>query len=198
MRLEAKLHRHDVWELYYVLQGRGTRTAGDTVQPFDEGDVVLIPPNIYHHWDYDPSSADGDGRIHYLMVAFGHSFVLRCIEVFPELRNRLGGVSFPQEALKFGTESAWTVRYALSQLNGMDELGRLCGMFRLLPVIFTAADCSFTGKPVRIEREVRRMQIFSEGQRHTAYRVNTLWIFQFCRCRVPRILSKFVSEKRIS
>ena len=36
------------------------------------------------------------------------------------------------------------------------------------------------------------------GQRHLAYRVNTLWIFQLCRCRVPRILSKFVSEKRIS
>lgn len=75
-----------------------------------------------------------------------------------ELRNRLGGVSFPSKALKFGKESARTVRLALSQLNGMDELGRLCGMFRLLPVIFTAADCSFAGRPVRMEREVRRMQ----------------------------------------
>ena len=116
-------------------------------------------------------------------------------------------------------------------------LGR---MFRLLPVIFTAADCSFTDKPVRMEREVRRMQqvsayvmahyvhpialddiaaevgmnrsafsswartytgrmqIFSEGQRHLAHGVNTLWIFQFCRCRIPRILFKFVPEKRIS
>lgn len=137
VRLEAKLHMHDAWELYYV---------------------VLIPPDMYHHWDYDPSSADGDGRIHYLMVAFSHSFVLRCMEMFPELRNRLGGVSFPSEALKFGKESARTVRLALSQLNGMDELGRLCGMFRLLPVIFTAADCSFAGRPVRMEREVRRMQ----------------------------------------
>lgn len=43
-RLEAKLHRHDAWELYCVLQGNGTRMAGDTLLPFVEGDVALIPP----------------------------------------------------------------------------------------------------------------------------------------------------------
>lgn len=36
-RLEAKLHRHDAWELYCVLQGRGTRMAGDTTQLFMGG-----------------------------------------------------------------------------------------------------------------------------------------------------------------
>ena len=102
VRIEAGLHRHEAWELYYVMRGRGTRTAGDTLQPFREGDVVLIPPDMHHHWEYDPSSADERGCIRYLMVAFGHGFVKRCIEVFPELRNRLAGVVFPTVALKFG------------------------------------------------------------------------------------------------
>ena len=31
--LEAKLHRHDAWELYYIVHGRGRRMAGDTLQP---------------------------------------------------------------------------------------------------------------------------------------------------------------------
>ena len=43
-------------------------------------------------------------------------------------------------------------------MNGLNELERLCEMFRLLPVIFTASDYSFAGKPVRMERDVRRMQ----------------------------------------
>ena len=50
-RVEAKLHRHDAWELYYVVRGHGIRMAGDTLQPFAEGDVVLIPPALYHQWD---------------------------------------------------------------------------------------------------------------------------------------------------
>ena len=158
MRLEAKLHQHDAWELYCVLQGNGTRMAGDTLLPFAEGDVVLIPPSMQHHWDYNPTSADETGRIHYLMVAFNHSFVLHCMDVFPELRNRFACVTFPTEALKFGAESSRSIRHALSTMSGMDELEKLCAMFRLLPVIFTTKDYTFAGKPIRIEREVRRMQ----------------------------------------
>ncbi len=156
--LEAKLHQHDAWELYYVIHGHGTRMAGDTLQAFSAGDVALIPPSMHHYWKYDPASAGSDGCIHYLMVAFNHSLVVRCMEVFPELRNRLINLTFPVNALKFGPESSRVIRNMLSQMNDMDDLGRLCGMFRLLPVIFNSPDHIFAGKPMQIERDVRRMQ----------------------------------------
>ena len=156
--IEAKLHRHDAWELYYVVHGYGNRMAGDTLQSFAAGDVALIPPSMLHRWEYAPDSADTDGCIRYLMVAFSHSLVERCMEVFPELRNRLAGLIFPTDALKFGTESSRAIRKILTEMNGMDELGRLSAMFRLLPVIFTSSDHTFAGKPMRIERDVRRMQ----------------------------------------
>lgn len=156
--IEAKLHQHDAWELYYVIHGSGIRMAGDTLQPFSAGDVVLIPPSMHHYWEYAPSSADSDGCVHYLMVAFNHSLVEKCIEIFPELRNRLASLTFPVNALKFGLESSRVIRRILSQMNDMDELGRLCEMFRLLPVIFTSSDHTLAGKPIHIERDVRRMQ----------------------------------------
>lgn len=159
--LEAKLHRHDAWELYYVVHGRGNRMAGDTLQPFEAGNVVLIPPSMLHRWEYEPKSIDGDGRMRYLMVAFSHSFVERCMEVFPELRNRLAGVTFPTDAMKYGTESSRIIRKALLEINEMNELERLCAMFRLLPVVFTSSDCTFAGRPTRIEKDARRMQQIS-------------------------------------
>lgn len=155
---EAKLHRHEAWELYYVLKGYGTRLAGDTLLRFSEGDVVLIPPSMHHYWKYEPASADEEGRVHYLMVAFSHSLVRKCVKTFPELRNRLADVTFPTGALAFGAESSRTIRHALTRMDGMDELGRLCEMLRLLPAVFTASDCTLAGKPMRIERDVRRMQ----------------------------------------
>ena len=156
--VEAKLHQHDAWELYYVLHGYGTRMAGDTLQSFSAGDVALIPPSMHHYWEYTPLSADSDGCVHYLMVAFSHSFVVRCMEVFPELRNRLAGLTFPVNALKLGLESSRIIRKILLRMNDMDELGRLCEMFRLLPVIFTSSDHTFAGKPMNVERDVRRIQ----------------------------------------
>ena len=129
--LEAKLHHHDAWELYYVVYGHGNRIAGDTLQPFTTGDVALIPPSMHHQWDYAPSSADREGCIHYLMVAFAPSFVQQCVETFPELRNRMINVFFPTEARTFGMESSRIIRKTLSEMNRADELERLCIMLRL-------------------------------------------------------------------
>lgn len=92
--LEAKLHQHDAWELYYVVHGYGNRMAGDTLQPFEAGDVALIPPSMLHRWEYTPDSADEEGHVRYLMVAFSHSLVERCMQVFPELRNHLKTLHF--------------------------------------------------------------------------------------------------------
>lgn len=126
--VEAKLHRHDAWELYYVVHGCGRRMAGDTLQPFAAGDVALIPPSMLHRWEYAPDSADKRGYVRYLMVAFSHSLVERCVDVFPELRNRLAGIQFPTDARKFGSESSRIIRKTLSRMNDLDELGRLCEM----------------------------------------------------------------------
>ena len=144
--------------MYCVVHGRGTRTAGDTSQPFAAGDAALIPPNMPHRWAYAPDSADERGCVRYLMVAFSHSLIERSMAAFPELRNRLSDVAFPTEALKFGPDSARTVHRMLSEMRARNELDRLCSMLRLLPVVFTASDRTLAGRPMRFERDVRRMQ----------------------------------------
>lgn len=156
--IEAKLHRHDAWELMYITHGRGNRMAGDTLLPFVPGDVVLLPPSILHRWEFDADSVDAAGNVCYLMVAFSHEFVLRCIGLFPEVRNRLKDVVFPENAWKFGTHASSLIRQTLVRVNDADELGRLNEMIRLLPVLFTSTDYTLAGRPMRIDRDVRRMQ----------------------------------------
>lgn len=113
---------------------------------------------MLHRWEYAPDSAAADGCVRYLMVAFSHSLVKRCMEVFPEVRNRLTGILFPTDALQFGSESSRVIRKILSDMKGMDELARLSEMLRLLPTLFTAPDHTLAGRPMHIERDVRRMQ----------------------------------------
>ena len=171
--IEAKLHRHDAWELYYVIQGCGQRMTGDTLQPFSAGDVALIPPSMLHRWEFAPDSTDKDGHIRYLMVAFSHTFVERCMETFPEMRNSLDGIEFPVNALNFGPESSRIIRQMLIQMNGTNELGRLCEMLRLLSVVFTSSDTTFAGRPIRIEHDVRRMQhICTYVMRHYTHTIS--------------------------
>lgn len=134
--IEAKLHRHEHGSCIMLSTDMVNEWQVTHCNLSQQATVALIPPSMLHRWEYSPDSADDDGHVRYLMVAFSHSLVERCMAVFPELRNRLTGITFPTNALKFGTGSSQTIRRILSQMNDMDELGRLCEMFRLLPAIF--------------------------------------------------------------
>lgn len=161
-RLEASMHRHEAWELYYVTHGKGIRMTGDTMMPFAEGDVVLIPPSMPHFWEYNDDSANADGEITYLMVAFSQELIDRCITFFPEIRNKLYSHVLPSEALKYGNESSSEIRHILLRMKGFDDIGQLSEMIRLLPLIFTASDHVLIGRTIKIERDLRRMQQISE------------------------------------
>lgn len=156
--VEAKMHRHEAWELYFVTHGRGIRMTGDTLMPFLEGDVVLIPPSMPHYWEYSPDSTDENGEVKYLMVAFSPELIDKCMAVFPELRNRLYGQILPAEALKYGEKSSATIKHSLMKMSVLDDIGQLSEMFRLLPIIFTTQDHRLIGKPIKIQRDIRRMQ----------------------------------------
>lgn len=95
------------------------------------------------------------------------------MEVFPELKNKLANISFPTGALKFGMGSSQVIRKALYEMNSMDDLGHLSMMFRLLSVIFTSSDCTFAGKPTRMEQDIQRMQqISSYVMKHYAHPIS--------------------------
>lgn len=111
-----------------------------------------------HYWQYDHKSADNSGEIRYLMVAFKQKFISQCATVFPEIRHRLQGLTFPSEALKYGISSSSQLKRHLLQMNEADELGKLCEMLRVIPLIFTTQDHITIGRQAKIGRDIRRMQ----------------------------------------
>lgn len=53
-RFDSEYHFHPEYELKYVIQSKGKRFVGDSVENFQEGDLVLVGPNIPHYWKNDP------------------------------------------------------------------------------------------------------------------------------------------------
>lgn len=133
---EAKLHRHDAWEIHCVVRGSGRFTAGDAERAFEPGDVALIPPSLPHQWDYVP----GPGTVRYRMAAFSPSFLESVSATFPEVRNVLAGATLPEEASFFGTETAARIQRTMAALSEKGDFGRLLGLLELLPTLFLSAD----------------------------------------------------------
>lgn len=53
-------HFHREYQLFVVLQGRGTRFIGDNVRPFKEGEVTFTGPDLPHLWQSDPDSVTSE------------------------------------------------------------------------------------------------------------------------------------------
>src|SRR5436305_3904972 len=53
-RLDAAIpfqwHHHPEFELTLTLNSRGQRFIGDNVGPYEDGDLVLVGPNLPHTW----------------------------------------------------------------------------------------------------------------------------------------------------
>src|SRR5690606_2327398 len=48
-------HAHLEYQLFLVMEGTGTKFIGNTVKPFDKGDLTFLGPNIPHLWRSDES-----------------------------------------------------------------------------------------------------------------------------------------------
>ena len=102
-RFDSEFHFHPEYELKYVIQSKGKRFVGDSVENFQEGDLVLLGPNIPHYWKNDPEYFERDDlKASAFLVMFSGDFLGDQFFLLPDmaplkdLLNRAkGGICFP-------------------------------------------------------------------------------------------------------
>ncbi len=68
----SPFHYHPEFELVHVIEGFGKRIIGNKIEDFQAGELLLIGPDVPHHWISDPSfyAAGHNGRCRSLAVYF--------------------------------------------------------------------------------------------------------------------------------
>lgn len=97
-------HTHPEIEIMLVVQGKGTRFVGDSMEPFRDLDLVMVGPNLPHVWKnssehYDERSGlVAEARvILFNEDCFGKDFFLK-----PEMSKLRDLCARAQQGLKFG------------------------------------------------------------------------------------------------
>ena len=150
---QIEKHRQRTWELSFVSIGAGTRTVGDSTEAFDAGEVVLIPPEIPHHWSFDSNSADENGCIGNITLTFDNELLDNCAASFPELGETIMKIKSITDAIKFDSGRAEAISDLLERMNHENEAERIASIVSLLIIIAQSREYHVIGKYRNIERK---------------------------------------------
>ncbi len=153
------LHRQPSWELSLVLTGSGMRLIGDTTEPFQSGEVVIIPPEIPHCWYFDGDDTAADGKIENITLMFTEDFLDSCSRNFPELHPCVENLKKNREALKYDGPQAVTIASILKSMCGQSDVERLSSIIRLLAILPSADKAHTVGRYREMDKKQERLDM---------------------------------------
>jgi AraC-like DNA-binding protein/mannose-6-phosphate isomerase-like protein (cupin superfamily) len=117
-------HHHPEYELTLTLNSRGHRYIGDDIEPYDDGDLVLVGPGVPHSWC---SSEKVDAaRPHVALVIWFHrDWANGLLAMFPELRDIGVQLAGAEQGLGFGAATRTGVRPLIEAMPGAEPGRRL-------------------------------------------------------------------------
>jgi AraC-like DNA-binding protein len=130
-------HVHPEVELTYIVRSRGRRFVGDSIEPYDDGDLVLLGSHLPHTWDSDPRRG---GRHEALFCQFSEGFLGEDFLRAPELAAVRRLMDRSGLGLHF---TGKTQRAAARRMEGMDRLQgvpRLAALLEVLDLLARSRD----------------------------------------------------------
>lgn len=138
-------HRHPHWELTWIERGQGVRFVGDNASAFSTGDLVLLGSELPHTWK---SVGQCNGRSLATVLQFPAE--LLDVRAMPELVALKPMRVLAQRGLCIVGKTHDRVIQCLSQMEGLDALGRVLGLLEILRWISLAPEdtCPIATLPV--------------------------------------------------
>jgi AraC-like DNA-binding protein/mannose-6-phosphate isomerase-like protein (cupin superfamily) len=123
-------HYHSAYEISLTLGGHGHRYIGDSVEEFDDGDLVLIGPNVIHAW-YSP--ALHNGQTHTVYVAqLPAAWLENVIETMPELASMRGLLQTSARGIQFSKATARIVASLFADMQQADAFDQFANLVQIL------------------------------------------------------------------
>jgi AraC-like DNA-binding protein len=114
-------HRHDEVELTWVVRGRGVRVVGDSAEPFEDGDLVLLGPQVPHLWAGQAQAGEPPFRARVLQFPLA----LLASPLWPELHGARPLMERARRGLRVTGQAHAPVAAALQAMDTADPLQRL-------------------------------------------------------------------------
>lgn len=135
-------HFHPEYQLFLVLEGRGTRFVGDNIKPFKEGDLVFIGPNLPHLWRSDDAYFDRKNslRTRGIVVYFQENFLGDSVQQKEEMEKIRHLFQLSSRGLEVKGETRRQVSELMIPLVGMKGVESIIQLLKILDALAHSPD----------------------------------------------------------
>jgi len=127
-------HAHPEYEIILVSKSSGTRYVGDSIEPFEAGDLALLGAHLPHCWLNHPLK-DIEGKqfdVEYMVVHFHHQFLGGGFFQKPELSGIAQLLQQASQGVLFEGDGREELAEKLRELPHLDPLKRLITLIETL------------------------------------------------------------------
>ena len=156
-------HSQSGYELDYIITGRGIRTLGSVSEPFQEGEVVLVPPELPHQWAFDPETIDRGGCIENISFHFPPTFPEKLADIFPDLSKKMLRLQNLTEAVRYTGAARERLIQLLMDMDSNDPETRDAGAVSLMAEMANLGDAvrvSSISKLSSAEKRLEKIRIY--------------------------------------
>lgn len=135
--IDAPWHYHPEYELAYISKGCGKRFVGDSVENFEEGDLVLFGSNLPHFWRCDNEFYQGDEQIksEWTVIQFPVEFVEKVIKNIPELSNIIYLMQRAERGINFGKSMSKLAGRKMKEMTHVSSVNNFFLFLELLDLL---------------------------------------------------------------
>ena len=131
------LHHHPELELTYIVSSSGTRLVGDSLEPFEPGDLCLIGSNVPHLYR---NSSPMEGRACSEVLQFRRDMAQGFLDSVVELADFSGMLDRASRGLKFDAETGGEVGLILGEMHELEGVRRWQHFLSIVDTLVHAPD----------------------------------------------------------
>lgn len=151
-------HQQKTWELSHVMIGKGTRIIGDTIEPFSQGEVILIPPDIPHSWSYDESISNENGEIENITIVFSDRLLNYLAMAFPEMETVISEIQSNKAAISFSGDTLKQLQKKMISMIRETKIEQITSLVKIFALIASQENSDIVGHPIVDDKQNKRLQ----------------------------------------
>ena len=130
-------HFHPEYQLFLVLEGRGTQFVGDSIKPFKEGDLVFTGPDLPHLWRNDDAYFDRKNELSTrgIVVYFQENFLGDSVQQKEEMEKIRHLFALSRRGLEVKGETRHQVSELMVDLVGLKGVESIIQLLRILDTL---------------------------------------------------------------